>query len=128
MTVTHIIMTALSAVYSKSPSVVLGNGIVAFLYLESGFYNVAMNPLIYAYTTEILNFAMRAKGLAFFLFVTFVWSIVTNYVHPVALANIGYWYYVFFCFVSLPRPLRLPRPLAPGHQNRIETDPMLRST
>ncbi|KAK8870128.1 hypothetical protein IAR55_000698 [Kwoniella newhampshirensis] len=99
MTVTHVIMTVLSATYSKHHSVTVGNAIVAFLYLESGFYNVAMNPLVYAYPTEILSFSMRAKGLSFYLFVTFLWSLITNYVHPVALANIGYWYYVFFCFM-----------------------------
>jgi hypothetical protein len=100
MTVTHVIMTVLSAVYTKSPSTPLSNGIVAFLFLESGFYNVAMNPLVYAYPVEILSFSMRAKGISMFLWVTSIWSVVTNYANPVAVANIGYWYYVFFCFVS----------------------------
>ncbi|WWD19940.1 hypothetical protein CI109_104412 [Kwoniella shandongensis] len=99
MLVTHVIMTILSATYAKTPSVTIGNAIVAFLYLESAFYNVAMNPLVYAYPTEILSFSMRAKGLSFSLFVTFIWYLITNYVHPVALASIGYWYYVFFCFI-----------------------------
>jgi hypothetical protein len=109
MTVTHVIMTILSAVYTKNPSTPLSNGIVAFLFLESGFYNVAMNPLVYAYPVEILSFSMRAKGISMFLWVTSIWSVVTNYANPVAVANIGYWYYVFFCFVSLPRRIRTRR-------------------
>ncbi len=40
-----------------------GNAVVAMIFFYYGFYNIAMSPLLVAYTVEILPYAVRTKGL-----------------------------------------------------------------
>ena len=40
-------------------------GTVAVIFLFQGFYSLAWTPLIYLYPTEVMNYSIRANGLAF---------------------------------------------------------------
>jgi hypothetical protein len=42
--------------------------------------DIALNPLIYAYTSEILSYSTRAKGMSLFLFTGDWQAIITRYV------------------------------------------------
>lgn len=58
----------LSKVYADDPegassSIVYGD--VAVMFLFQGFYSVAWTPLLYLYPAEVLNYSIRANGLAF---------------------------------------------------------------
>ena len=44
-------------------SVVLGD--VAVMFLFQGFYSIAWTPLLYLYPPEVMNYSIRANGLAF---------------------------------------------------------------
>lgn len=55
---------ALNAVYSKDGRASDGYGVIVCLFLFDFMYNVACNPLLYSYSTEIMPFFMRSKGLA----------------------------------------------------------------
>ena len=63
------IMGGLSKVYanngpnSTSNRLIYGN--VAVIFLFQGFYSTAWTPLIYLYPTEVMNYGIRANGLAF---------------------------------------------------------------
>lgn len=48
------------------------------------------------YVPEILPFGIRAKGFAVFFAFSQVALLVNQYVNPIAMASIGYWYYVFY--------------------------------
>ncbi|EON95622.1 putative sugar transporter protein [Phaeoacremonium minimum UCRPA7] len=48
------------------------------------------------YTTEIMPFYMRSRGLAIKNFVGQIALIINMYVNPIALAAIGYYYYIVF--------------------------------
>lgn len=67
MTVTYAIITACSAVYANSPesdpNTAAGRAVVAFFFIYYLFYNLAMSPLLCAYTLEILPYNLRTKGL-----------------------------------------------------------------
>lgn len=87
---------ALSAVYAQRGQTGAGYGVVVCLFLFDIMYNVACNPLLYSYTTEVMPFYMRSRGLAVKNLVGQVALITNMYVNPIALAEIGYHYYIFY--------------------------------
>jgi hypothetical protein len=46
-----------------SNALVYGN--VAVMFLFQGFYSIAWTPLLYLYPPEVMNYSIRANGLAF---------------------------------------------------------------
>ena len=46
-----------------SSSLVYGD--VAVMFLFQGFYSIAWTPLLYLYPPEVMNYSIRANGLAF---------------------------------------------------------------
>jgi len=100
MTVTYAIITACSAVYSNSPeadpNVSAGRAVVGFFFIYYLFYNLAMSPLLCAYTLEILPYNLRTKGL-FVSSMSVNCSLVFNqYVNPIALPALGWKYYIVY--------------------------------
>jgi len=89
---------SLSASFAKSQSKDTNTayGVVVCLFLYDIAYNVACNPLLYSYPTEIMPFYMRSKGLAVKNMVGQIALIINMYVNPIALAKIGYYYYIFY--------------------------------
>lgn len=62
------IIGGLSKLYADNPdgassSVVYGD--VAVMFLFQGFYSIAWTPLLYLYPPEVMNYSIRANGLAF---------------------------------------------------------------
>jgi len=53
------------------------HGVIAFIFLFNGAYDVAFSPLIISYTVEILPYGIRAKGFNIFGLTLFV-AIVFN--------------------------------------------------
>lgn len=96
MIVIFVPFIALSAVYATKGSTNEGYGVIVCLFLFDIMYNVACNPLLYSYTTEIMPFYMRSRGLAIKNFVGQIALIINMYVNPIALAAIGYYYYIVF--------------------------------
>jgi len=69
---------------------------ILFLFFYNAGFNIAMNPLAYAYPTEILPYSMRTKGMAVMVAVGQALLIVSQYANPVAIAAIGWKYWLFF--------------------------------
>jgi MFS family permease len=62
------IIGGLSKLYADNPdgassSLIYGN--VAVMFLFQGFYSIAWTPLLFLYPPEIMNYSIRANGLAF---------------------------------------------------------------
>jgi hypothetical protein len=58
----------LSKKYADNPdgaSSSLVYGDVAFMFLFQGFYSIAWTPLLYLYPPEVMNYSIRANGVAF---------------------------------------------------------------
>lgn len=49
------------------------------------------------YTTEIMPFSMRSKGLSCELLSIYCSLIIAAFVNPIGLGNIGWKYYIVFC-------------------------------
>jgi len=66
------IIGGLSKMYADNPdgasrSLIYGD--VAVMFLFQGFYSIAWTPLLYLYPPEVMNFSIRANGVAFSQFV-----------------------------------------------------------
>ena len=95
------LQTVCSAQFALHGNKAAGNAVVAFIFLFYGFYDIAFTPLIVSYTVEILPYAIRSKGFNVFNFAISLSLIFNQYVNPIALAAIGWKYYiVYVCWVS----------------------------
>lgn len=91
------IIGGLSKVYADDPegaSKSLVYGDVAVMFLFQGFYSIAWTPLLYLYPPEVMNYAIRAHGLAFSSFMLNAFAVVLVFVMPIGLANIGWKMYM----------------------------------
>ncbi|KAE8150902.1 general substrate transporter [Aspergillus avenaceus] len=97
MLVAFIVWTICSAQYDLTNAHAAANAVVAMIYIYYVFYNIAWSGLLVGYTVEILPYSIRAKGM------TMVWLCIdaalffNQYINPIALDNIGWKYYIFYC-------------------------------
>lgn len=71
---------------------------IAFIYVFGVVFAFAYTSMQPIYPAEVMSTEMRAKGMWLFQFTAGLASFVNTFAAPVALANIGYWFYVFFVF------------------------------
>ncbi|RFU26952.1 hypothetical protein B7463_g9392, partial [Scytalidium lignicola] len=91
------VIGGLSKKYADNPdgaSQALVYGDVAVMFLFQGFYSIAWTPLLYLYPPEIMNYSIRANGLAVSSFVLNAFALVFVYIMPIGLANIGWRMYM----------------------------------
>ncbi|KAJ5771186.1 uncharacterized protein N7511_003237 [Penicillium nucicola] len=96
MIIANIPLTISSAMYAQHGSKGASIAVVVFLFLYDATFNLANNPLLYCYPTEILPFSIRAKGLAIQVAVSQAALTINQYVNPIALDSIGFYYYIFY--------------------------------
>lgn len=118
------IITALSAVYAKNGSKVVGGAVIAMLFIFFGFYDIAFTPLSFAYPIEILPYRLRSRGMSVTLTTVFaagvsllilpsmfsfslsnstnMFQMLNQYLNPVALAALAWRYYFVYigCLIS----------------------------
>ena len=97
MLVSFIIWTACSATFEIDGSKGAGIVVVAFVFIYFFHYDICYTPLLFGYTTEILPYSLRAKGLTVELFSIYGSLIILAFVNPIALNDIGWHYYILFC-------------------------------
>ncbi|KAI5121082.1 hypothetical protein M0805_008595 [Coniferiporia weirii] len=91
------LQTTCSALFAQMGSVASAHAVIAFIFLFYAAYDIAFTPLVISYTIEILPFAIRAKGLSIFTLTVSLSLIFNQYVNPVALASLGWKYYIVYC-------------------------------
>jgi predicted MFS family arabinose efflux permease len=96
MILANIPLTISSAMYAQHNSKKASIAVVIFLFLYDATFNLANNPLLYCYPTEILPFSIRAKGLGIQVAVSQAALTINQYVNPIALDSIGYYCYIFY--------------------------------
>lgn len=101
MLVSFVIWTACSAVFNDTGSKSAGIAVVAFIFIYFFHYDIGYTPLLFGYTTEILPYSIRAKGLTVEMITIYGSLIVLAFVNPIALDNIGWHYYIVFCVILL---------------------------
>ncbi|KAK9468845.1 lactose permease [Lipomyces arxii] len=97
MLLSFVIWTILSARHSITHASGLGTGVVVMIFVFNFFYNIAWSGLLISYTCEILPFRIRAKGMTVVFLCIDAALFFNQYVNPVALHNIQWRYYIFYC-------------------------------
>lgn len=97
MLISFVIWTACSAVFDSTKANALGSTVIAFVFIFYFHYDIAYTPLLLGYPTEIFPYSIRSKGLTVELMSVYSSLIVLAFVNPIALENIGWHYYIFFC-------------------------------
>jgi len=95
------ITSATAAGYVHTGSLASSDASIAFIFIFGAVFAFAFTSMQPIYPGEVLSNDMRAKGMGVFQFTGGVSSFVNTYAAPVALANIGYWFYVFFVFFDI---------------------------
>ncbi|KAM0818437.1 putative Major facilitator superfamily (MFS) profile domain-containing protein [Seiridium cardinale] len=91
------IIGGLSKIYADDPdgaSSSLIYGDVAVMFLFQGFYSIAWTPLLYLYPPEVMNYSIRANGVAFSQLMLNALAMVLVFVMPIGLDNIGWKMYM----------------------------------
>lgn len=96
MILANVPLTISSAMYAQHGSKGASFAVVVFLFIYDAAFNLANNPLLYCYPTEILPFPIRAKGLSIQVAVSQAALTINQYVNPIALDSIGFYYYIFY--------------------------------
>lgn len=101
MLVFFTMQTICSARFAINGSTAAAHAVIAFIFLFYASYDLAFTPLIVSYTVEILPYSIRAKGFNVFNFVISLAIIFNQYVNPIALASIGWKYYIVYdCWLA----------------------------
>lgn len=83
-------ITGLSASFVKNPDPRIGSATIAFIFLFYAGFDIGWMPLGTPYTTEILPFGIRAKGIAVSTFSTYASLCLNTWVNPIALSAIAW--------------------------------------
>ncbi|PMD45549.1 general substrate transporter [Hyaloscypha variabilis F] len=74
---------------------------IAFIYIFGCVFAISFTSMQPIYPGEVLSNDMRAKGMGVFQLTSGTAGFVNTFAAPIALKNIGYWFYVFFVFWDL---------------------------
>lgn len=91
------IVGGLTKIYADNPdgaSQSLIYGDVAVMFLFQGFYSLAWTPLLYLYPPEVLNYSVRANGVALSQLVLNGLALLLTFVEGIGLTNIGWKMYM----------------------------------
>jgi MFS family permease len=97
ITICLFLMGGLTKLYNDDPdnaSQSLIYGDVATMFLFQGFYSIAWTPLLFLYPPEVMNYSIRANGLAFTQLLLNALALVFVFIMPIGIANIGWKMYV----------------------------------
>ncbi|TBU44547.1 general substrate transporter [Dichomitus squalens] len=105
MFVFWVLQTVCFALYSETGNIAAAHTFIAMIFSKSSstpfMTCIAFTPLIVSYTVEILPFALRAKGFTVFNFSLTLSLIFNQYINPIALAKLGWKYYlVYVCWLA----------------------------
>lgn len=99
MLVCYIAWTGLTSYFDASQNEDAGKAVVAFVFLTFFFYAIAWAPLLQAYIVEIFPYTLRGRGISTMYISTFVGLVTGSQVNPIAMASIGWKYYIVFCCI-----------------------------
>lgn len=73
------------------------NAVIVFMFLFYIAYNIGFSGMLVSYSSEILPYRLRAKGLTLMFFCVDLSLWFNQYVNPIALDAIGWKYYLVYC-------------------------------
>ncbi|RSL94636.1 hypothetical protein CEP52_012514 [Fusarium oligoseptatum] len=101
MIISYAFVMGFSAGFAEAGTSALGIAAIPFLFTFFGSYSLAWTPLNYSYTTTIMPFNLRAKGLALYLVVQNMANAFNQFVNPIALQAITWKYYAVYIAIDI---------------------------
>ncbi|CAI6092325.1 unnamed protein product [Clonostachys chloroleuca] len=99
MLVCYAIWTGLTSHFIATKNTAVGKGVVAFVFFTYFGYSIAWAPLLQAYTVELYPYTLRGRGLSALYLFSFSGLVLANQVNPIAMAALGWKYYIVFCCI-----------------------------
>ncbi|KAJ5080920.1 hypothetical protein N7456_013630 [Penicillium angulare] len=99
MLVVFSVWTGCSAAYSQSGDTGAGSAVFAMIFLFYGVAGFAWPGLTVAYSSEILPYGIRAKGLSLCLGVTALSGVLNQYVNPIGLSHLAWKFYFVYIVI-----------------------------
>lgn len=97
--VCYIIVTGLSGSFARTGDAATGIAVIPMLFIFFGFYDIAWTPLVVSYPAEIWPYNFRSRGIAVVACSTFGALFFNLFVNPIALAAIGWKYYIVYVII-----------------------------
>ncbi|KAK4214672.1 hexose transporter protein [Rhypophila decipiens] len=94
---TFISTTIALARFDASPNSNAANAVLVFIFLYYVMYNLGFCGLLVSYSTEILPYRIRAKGITVMFFCVDLSLWFNQYVNPIGLQDIKWKYYLVYC-------------------------------
>ncbi|KAL6237959.1 hypothetical protein BDW75DRAFT_228308 [Aspergillus navahoensis] len=98
MTVCLAIVAACAAGYTKYGNTAASTVSIVFIFMFGAIFACGFTPMQPIYPAEVVSNKMRAKAMGTFKLTAGAAGFLNTFVGPIALSNIGYWFYVFFVF------------------------------
>jgi sugar porter (SP) family MFS transporter len=93
--------TICNAVYTVDGKQGAGYAVIAFIFIFTAFYASTWNGILTGYTVECMSYDVRPKLICAQNLLVQATITGFNYLNPVALANVGWKYYVAICCIIL---------------------------
>ncbi|KIX03024.1 uncharacterized protein Z518_06574 [Rhinocladiella mackenziei CBS 650.93] len=87
-----------AAEFVHTGSTTASSASIAFIYIFGAVFSFAYTSMQPIYPSEIMSNDARAKGVMTYKLTAGASGFLNTFVGPIALSNIGYWFYVFFVF------------------------------
>ncbi|KAJ8506878.1 hypothetical protein ONZ45_g8969 [Pleurotus djamor] len=88
--------TLTTALFSEMNNVAAARATIPLIFIFYLFYDIAYTPMLVAYTLEILPYKIRARGFAVMNLTVYLTSAFNQFVNPVAIRAMGWWYYLVY--------------------------------
>ncbi|KAG6809901.1 hypothetical protein H0H92_014186 [Tricholoma furcatifolium] len=89
--------TVTNALYINFGNTAAAKATIPLIFLFYLAYDVAYTPILVSYTLEILPYKIRARGFAVMNLTVMLTIAFNQFINPVAIAAIGWWYYLVYC-------------------------------
>lgn len=93
----YVAMTIALARFSEESSDAAARTVIVFIFLYYIAYNIGFSGMLVSYSSEILPYRLRAKGLTIMFFCVDLSLWFNQYVNPIALEDIEWKYYIVYC-------------------------------
>ncbi|KAL4898922.1 hypothetical protein BDW74DRAFT_184281 [Aspergillus multicolor] len=84
------------AVYNELELDGAGKAALAFIFIYYTTFNLALNPTLYLYPSEILPFNLRATGMSVLIFTNKAALFFNQFVNPIGMDDLGWKYYLVY--------------------------------
>ncbi|KAL2843930.1 general substrate transporter [Aspergillus pseudoustus] len=98
MTICLALVAGCAAGYTEYSNQAASTASIVFIFMFGAIFACGFTPMQPIYPAEVVSNKMRAKAMGTFKLTAGAAGFLNTFVGPIALANIGYWFYVFFVF------------------------------